>query len=403
MKEEINSLTTQAVALRKKYEATPKDLTPDEQGTWDRILNDIDIKQAELERLMRTKDMEDAYSKATNDEGLMQSFHNGEISKRDVIEVKAFTEFIRLGANKLNPEYRAALQADDNVGGGYLIVPQVLWNRVLTNAKDRFWMRSLCTNISVVGAQTLGIPTIDTDMNDADWTGEITAVSEDTALAFGKRELKPYPLSKLVKVSMKLINNSPNALNIVLDRLMYRFALTEEKAFLTGTGVNQPLGIMTASTDGVTTARDTTTATNDAIGADDFIDVKHSLKQAYWRNAVWVFNRDVLKKLRKLKDSSNNYLWQPGLYAANGLSSGNPATVQESPYYVSEYTADVADGAYVACLFDPEFYWIANGANMSVQVLTELYAGNNQFGYIGRMECDGAPVLAEAFARLKVQ
>ena len=37
---------------------------------------------------------------------------------------------------------------------------------------------------------------------------------------------------------------------------------------------------------------------------------------------------------------------------------------------------------------------------MQMQVLNELYAETNQRGYIFRYEGDGAPMLAEAFARL---
>ena len=33
----------------------------------------------------------------------------------------------------------------------------------------------------------------------------------------------------------------------------------------------------------------------------------------------------------------------------------------------------------------------------------ELYAETGQVGFIGRMESDGMPVLAEAFSRLKVR
>ena len=37
-----------------------------------------------------------------------------------------------------------------------------------------------------------------------------------------------------------------------------------------------------------------------------------------------------------------------------------------------------------------------------VQRLVELYAETNQTGFIGRVETDGMPVLAEAFARVKL-
>jgi HK97 family phage major capsid protein len=39
---------------------------------------------------------------------------------------------------------------------------------------------------------------------------------------------------------------------------------------------------------------------------------------------------------------------------------------------------------------------------MQVQRLNELYAETNQVGFIGRLETDGAPVLEEAFVRVKL-
>jgi HK97 family phage major capsid protein len=62
--------------------------------------------------------------------------------------------------------------------------------------------------------------------------------SEDTAMAFGKRNLHPQPLAKRIKLSNQLLRQAmigPEAL--VIERLGYKFAVTQEKAFLTGSGV----------------------------------------------------------------------------------------------------------------------------------------------------------------------
>ena len=40
-------------------------------------------------------------------------------------------------------------------------------------------------------------------------------------------------------------------------------------------------------------------------------------------------------------------------------------------------------------------------ARREIQRLNELYAGTNQIGFIGRLHADGAPVLSQAFARVK--
>ena len=51
---------------------------------------------------------------------------------------------------------------------------------------------------------------------------------------------------------------------------------------------------------------------------------------------------------------------------------------------------------------DFSYYWIADSLGMQIQRLDELYAASNQVGFIGRLETDAMPVLAEAFARVKL-
>ena len=57
-------------------------------------------------------------------------------------------------------------------------------------------------------------------------------------------------------------------------------------------------------------------------------------------------------------------------------------------------------GQYVGLLGDFKHYWIADALSMQIQRLNELYAETNQDGFIARYEGDGAPALAEAFARV---
>ena len=180
----------------------------------------------------------------------------------------------------------------------------------------------------------------------------------------------------------------------------YKFGIVEEKAFLVGTGAEQPLGIFTASTNGISTARDQTAAASNAIAADDLIKTKYKLKAAYRNKAEWIMHRDVVSAVRRLKDANNNYLWATGIGPGNGFQ-GTPDTLLGIPLNESEYAPNtLTTGLYVAILGDFSKYVIADALDMQVQVLQELYAATNQMGYIVRKETDGQPVLEEAFARL---
>ena len=85
------------------------------------------------------------------------------------------------------------------------------------------------------------------------------------------------------------------------------------------------------------------------------------------------------------------------------MRDGEPDTILNRPLNMSEYVPNTfTTGLYVGMFGDLSKYWIADALDLQVQRLIELYAETNQDGFIGRMESDGMPVLAEAFARVKL-
>jgi HK97 family phage major capsid protein len=218
-------------------------------------------------------------------------------------------------------------------------------------------------------------------------------------MGFGKRELHPHPLVKRIKVSNKMLRvSSFDVEGLVRQRLAYKFAVTEENAFLNGSGSGQPLGMMIASDDGISTSRDVSTGNaTTSIKFDGLFEAKYTLKSQYWGKARWVFHRDGVKQVAKLKDGDGQYIW------SESVRVGEPDRLLGFPVMMSEYCPSTfTTGLYVGILGDFSYYWIADAMNMQVQRLVELYAEANQTGFIGRLECDGAPVLEEAFVRVKL-
>lgn len=323
------------------------------------------------------------------------------VQDEETPEAKLFEKFLIGGVNKFSHSERELFTksfetAQDNQGGFF--IGQQLSNQVLTLMKDMTFMRNFATVISINGSDSLGVPSVDTDPADADWTSEIGTVTADDTARTGLRELKPILLSKYVKVSQKLARTSPNFLNTLLDRLAYKHGLAEDKGFITGTGINQPLGIFTASANGITTSRDVTTASAGALVADDVIDTFLGVKGQYALKGTWALSRTVLARIRKMKDTNGAYTWVAGF-------AGTPGTICDRPYQVVEHANAWATTAntYLAVFGDMSQYWIAESAGVSIQRLDELLALNNQIGFIMRREVDGMPVQAEAFARLKMQ
>lgn len=311
---------------------------------------------------------------------------------------QSFRSYLRGGLMNLGHEEQRSLQAANDQLGGGLIAPMQFVARLIKGIDDEVFVRRYAEKVTVVSSQSLGMPTLSTDLGDADWTTELATGSEDD-VRIGGRELKPSPIAKRVKVSNKLLAQAtldPEAL--VMQRGVYKMGITQEKAFLTGNGVDRPLGVFTASDKGVPTSRDYSAGnTTTAIGSDAIIGCKYNIKGAYWPKLRWLFHRDALAQVAKLKDGTGQYLWR------ESLRVGEPDRLANIPLDMSEYAPNTfTTGQYVGLLADWSQYMIADALDVTVQRLVELYAETNQVGFIFRQESDGMPVLAEAFSRLQL-
>lgn len=325
---------------------------------------------------------------------------NADTSEETAQKRSAARKFLESGAASLNLQDRAALQMDVDASGGTLVMPEEFIARIIMGLDESVFMRRIATVLPLISAESVGVPTLDTDPDDADWTTELAIGSEDTAMATGKRNLHPHPLAKLIKVSKTLMRRSAiPAESLIRDRLTFKFGVSEEKGFLTGNGANQPLGVFTASSQGIPTSRDVSDGnTSTDVTFDGLINAKYSLASQYLasNSLRWIFHRLVVRNIRKLKDGNGQYLWSVG-------QQGQPSTILEHPYEMSEFApSTLTTGQYVGLIGDFKYYWIAESLKFELQRLDELYAATNQVGFIGRLELDAQPVLSEAFARVKL-
>lgn len=128
------------------------------------------------------------------------------------------------------------------------------------------------------------------------------------------------------------------------------FAIAEANAVLTGTGVNQPTGMLNTSPTAVSDETATRAAAvyefianidaGLALLPDRLIDTQYKLNSAYQMGAVWALNSTTAGVVRKLKDTTNQYLWQPSLIV------GQPDTLLGKPVSIWEQMASIANNAH---------------------------------------------------------
>lgn len=391
-----------ARAILDKATGESRALTAEEQANYDKAFSDAEELRSTIERMEKQEraeiELTEIEDRGVRPEVPGQGGDDKDKEKR-ALEKRAFVSYLVGGRAAMKDDELRALSASAPDQGGYTIAPQDFRAMLIKAVDDEVFMRQLGTVIPSVNGASLGAPALDADPADSDWTSEIATGSEDSTMAFGKRELAPQPLAKRIKVSNKLLRASAIGIDaFVAARLAYKFGITLEKAYLTGNGASKPLGIFTASATGISTGRDKLTGSATGITMDGLIGAKYALKGQYHMRASWLFHRDGVALIAKIREGSGTgqYLWQPSTQA------GQPDRLLGFPVRMSEYVPNTfTAGLYVGMLADFSHYWIADSLQLTIQRLVELYAESNQTGFIGRFETDGMPVLEEAFVRLR--
>jgi HK97 family phage major capsid protein len=320
-------------------------------------------------------------------------------NKGELTEAQAaFRDYVTSGSKQAFEVYNA-LSQDNPTQAGYLVPPEQFVMELIKELADNTFMRQKARVLSPLkGAQSLGYPTRTAAMSSFAWGTEIAAPTADTTLAYGKREFKPNPATSEILISKTLIRNLSSSDSLIRTEIAEEVAKNLEIAYMTGSGASQPLGLFTASVDGITTARDVSTGnTATEIKFDGLIEAKFAVKEKYQAGCEWIVNPEAINLLTKLKDSEGQYIWQ------SSVVLGTPDMLLGKPVNSSEYAPHVfTTGLYVGLYGSLKNYWICDSLAMEIQALFELYARTNQVDYITRVETDGAPIQPLAFSRVKL-
>jgi HK97 family phage major capsid protein len=221
----------------------------------------------------------------------------------------------------------------------------------------------------------------------ASWVDEEGAIPESDD-AFGQVAIGAYKLATMIKVSEELLNDSVfNLESYIAKEFARRIGAKEEESFFAGNGTGKPLGILAASGGGQVGV---TAASAAAITLDEILDLFYSLRAPYRNKAVFLLNDATVKAIRKLKDSTGQYLWQPS------IKDATPDTILNRPLYTSAFLPAMAAGAKTIVFGDLNYYWVADRQGRVFKRLGELFATAGQVGFLATQRVDGRLVLPEA-------
>ncbi|WP_432643536.1 phage major capsid protein [Acidaminococcus sp.] len=365
-------------------------VSAEDSAVYDRMEEKVVALGKEIERLERQRNIDDDLNKTIDTAlkgnpgaGLMKP---GEKKGRaSDAYTKAFWQAFR-GKGNIQ-EVKDTLTIGSDPEGGYLVPDEYEHTLVEALLEENFFRGLAHTIRTSSGDHT--IPVV-ASHGEAAWMEEGSAYpeSDDT---FSQVNLGAHKLGTAIRVSEELMNDSVFDLeSYITQEFARRIGTKEEEAFLVGDGNHKPLGVFQGAEVGVTAAKT-------AITFDDMMDLYHSLRTPYRRNASWILNDSTVKAIRKLKDNNGNYIWQPSVQV------GQPDRILSLPYRTSSFVPELAAGNKVIALGDYSYYWIADRQGRKFKRLSELYAANGQIGFLASERVDGRLILPETVKVLEIQ
>jgi HK97 family phage major capsid protein len=219
--------------------------------------------------------------------------------------------------------------SDVTGAAGAYTVPQGFWPELDTALKAYGGILRACDTMPTDSGADLPFPTANDTANMGELLTEGNAAAEDTDPTFGQVLFKAWiGSSKVILIPVSLLQDSAfnmeawlnDALGMRLGRLINYYCTVG-----TGTGNNQPAGLVPGATVGVTTASPT------AIVYNELVDLEHSVDPAYrsMPGCGWMAPDSTVALLKKLVDGQSRPLWQPG------LAVGQPDKLMGYPYTVN--------------------------------------------------------------------
>lgn len=233
--------------------------------------------------------------------------------------------------------------------GGYL-VPDEFRVKLVERLKAFGGIANIADRYTTGNGRPVEWPTIDDTGNVGEIVQEGNTFSAGADLVFGSNSLTSYSYvagggsSTPLRVSYELAQDSAFDMQGLITRLLgTRIARIQAQHWAKGTGVNQPLGLIT----GLTPVQ---AAANTALTYNDLVTFIHAVDPMYRANARWVWNDATMAIVEKFADSSGNPIFRGwGINMALGLNEdtvlGYPVTIDQAmPNYVinSHAAADIA-------------------------------------------------------------
>ena len=312
----------EAKALMTRATDEKRELDGEEQAQLDRIWSDIDAKDVQIKDITARAQSEretdiarEAYADLVRPVeapvvDAVDAFLRGQTSARfidiDIRKAAAEKRAIRAGAG-----VKELRDLSTTAAAGGSTIPTSFERTLYDFLETVSGVRQIAQVITTTGGENLDLPRV-ASHGTAAIVGEGTAIAEADP-SFAKVTLGAWKFGQLLQMSAELLQDSGvDIVGFAAADMGRALGRATGAAYATGTGSNQPQGVMTSIGTGVTGG----TGVAGVPTIANLTDLVYSLGDPGYRaNASFLMRDATAGKIRNLVNTSGDFLWQPSVQA----------------------------------------------------------------------------------------
>lgn len=269
-----------------------------------------------------------------------------------------------------------------NIGNGMFVLPydsNKQYNELINN---ECIFRKIATNLKSKESDNTIL------ISDSDDTAEWSQRNDPESIKnvvnnFIRKRMECHTLSIISRMDSDIIEDKKFDLeDYLIKRFAKCFGKAEENAFINGTGIKMPIGILN-DTNGAEVG-----ITSTELTFDNVISLYFSVKPEYRTKGSWLMNDEIAKTLYTLKDNDGNYIW-----------NHNTNTIMGRPVYITNAMPSIGK---VIAFGDFSYYWVVTRMPISARAINELFIANQQIGYLASEYLDGKLIRPAAIKVLQL-
>jgi HK97 family phage major capsid protein len=296
---------------------------------------------------------------------------------------------------KIQNAYSSAVPAD----GGFLI-PEALRASLLSVALENSIVRPRATVVPMESAK-VPFPIIDSTTNDgsvmggmvAYWTEEGADFTASSA-KFGRVNLDAKKLTGYAEVPSELMQDSIISFAAFIDSAWPKaLAFFEDQAYISGTGVGEPLGFLGSSNPaGVAVTKESGQAAATLL-TENIVKMYARMLPTSLNTAVWLVTPDLLPELFTMALSVGT--GGSAVYLTGGIQGAPTMTILGRPVIVTEKVSVAGTRGDIAFV-DLSYYLIGDRQTMSADTSDQFKFGSHKTAFRIIQRVDGRPWIQSA-------